>query len=219
MRWVLAVGVALCLIGAGSARAGAWMREDGRVFLSVKTTLRHVDGLLRQENDVYLDYGLGPKLGVGASLLQTSPESGHALVFLRLPLGNTDGPSRMAAELGLGAHMTAGQWAPMYKLVLAWGRGLNLRRANGWIQVEGAVEHRAGTGPPLYKLDLVLGQSDGGRLRPMVGLGLTGGSGRPVEWSASAALLIEGGKKTTWLIGTEVKQSRFGLTLGMWRDF
>ena len=221
MRAALAI-MFFCLAAPGPGLAGAWLRGEGETFLSVTGTLRETASDIGLETDIYLEHGLGPRLTAGLVFNDNGVDSGHALAFLRLPLGPMEGASRFSLELGLGAHHFFDAWRPMQKVTLAYGRGLSWEGGSGWLSLDAAVEHRQGLPDPDYKLDLTLGQSGGAKLRPMLKLGTTYAPGLPLGWTASAHMLIDGPKDVTWSLGVERKragQLSTALVVGVWRRF
>ena len=218
----IAVIVLIGLTGAPSVQAGAWLREDGRGFLAVASSLARSDTATVSETRLYGEYGATPRLTLGMDISNQPGRAGHALVFARLPLGNVSGQTRFAMELGLGGHHRQGKWSGMFKTSLAMGRGFTSGRGDGWLGIETAVEHRLGSSGPIYKLDAVIGLSSGARIRPMLKLETAYVPGRPVGWTLTPSLMIDARKGVIWVIGLERKsaaQNSTGLSLGMWRDF
>ena len=113
MRTAL-IGLILNLMVSASAEAGAWLREKGDGFYSVSNTFRSFSDRMGQENGLYLEYGLTPKLTFGFDLNQGDSNSGHGAVFVRFPLGKAPGKNRFAMELALGAHYQGVEVAPMH---------------------------------------------------------------------------------------------------------
>lgn len=221
MRAALAL-LLICLFTPLPAFAGAWLRGEGESFLSLTGSLRQAGSAEYLETDLYAEHGLGPRLTAGLAYNDTGGDSGHALAFLRLPLGRRDGPARLSVELGLGAHHRQGQWRPMQRLALAYGRGLTWPGGTSWLNLETALERRRGLPDPEYKIDLTLGQSGGARLRPMIKLGSSHTPDQRLGWSASAYLLFDGPEQVTWTVGLERKRAgrlSTALILGLWRRF
>ena len=217
--WLCAM---LILILPAPALAGAWLQDERTGFLSVSGTLRDSASGRMQEGSVYATYGLRPRLTLGFDAFHDLTGSGHVLLFARLPLGRGEGPARMSVELGLGGHHKAGTWAPMAKAALGWGRSLEGRLGQGWLDLSGSVEHRAGEPALAWKLDATLGLSGEALFRPMLqaGLGRTTAGGS--EWRASAHLLIGRNPHQTWVLGIERKDSggaSTALSLALWRRF
>lgn len=221
-----ALGAATCVgawLGtAGTALPGAWLREEGAWFLSATATLRQTETGRRTETEAYLEYGLRPRLTLGGNLYGVQGQSGHALAFLRLPILPLESETKLAFELGAGAHYTGPEWSPMWKAGVSFGRGFKLAQSYGWLNVEASYEDRLGDPSPLYKVETTIGQSTGGPLRPMMKFTASQIVGQDLTWKASANLLIDGQGATTWIVGVEREEAdRPGtaLSLGLWRSF
>lgn len=212
----------LCVITAQPVGAGAWLRDKGTGFLSLTTTIRQLNGTRQAENSFYGEYGLAPRLTLGADINEIAGFAGHALVFLRLPVGSNERRTKMTVELGLGGHHWQGRWGGMIKSTLSVGRGFSSRWASGWFNVDAGMELRLPTSNPAFKLDATIGLSSGPRIRPLLQIETTYISGNPLIWAANAGVLIDGRGNHSWLIGFTRKtadQSSLGLKIGLWRRF
>lgn len=213
----------LCMASAcaaGFAEAGAWLREDGSGFVAASATLRANDP--DAENGIYADCGLAPRLTVGIDLNDQAGQSGHALIFARLPLADPDGRSRLSAQLGLGAHHLNRQVAPMVRASLLWGRGMG-SDGSGWFAIDATIEHRAGQGTPIWKIDSVLGLPGEGRVRSMLKLETAYKSGFGPSVTATPSLIFRDQRGRRWVTGFELRSAGWrrsaGLTLGLWQEF
>ncbi|MDX2482440.1 MAG: hypothetical protein QNK42_02130 [Pseudodonghicola sp.] len=223
-RLVLFLIAVLCTTGtAGPTAAGAWLREPGRGFLSTTGTLRQGDPDAWQEVSIFAEYGLAPRLTIGADINERPGIAGHALLFARLPLSRPGARARLAAEAAFGGHHWRAAWDPMYRLTLSYGRGFTLRRgAAGWLALDAAYERRLGMTVPIYKLDATLGLSKPGRLRPILQLESALVPGQPLIWAVTPGLLFDSRRDTTWLLGVERKSASrdtLGLKIALWRWF
>lgn len=224
MRFALNILTFLILwaVTAQPAGAGAWLRDKGTGFLSLTTTIRHLNGTRQAENRFYAEFGLAPRLTLGADINEITGIAGHALVFLRLPVGLNERRTRIAVELGLGTHHWQGRWGGMVKSTLSVGRGFSSRWGNGWFNVDTGMELRLPNSNPAFKLDAAIGLSSGPRIRPLLQIETTYISGDPLIWSVIPGVLIDGRGNNTWLIGIDRKtagQSSTGLKIGLWRRF
>lgn len=221
MRFAIAA-MLICAVCAPPAMAGAWLREHKDVFLSFGTTIRgNMYMLPEYETKLYAEYGLLPRLTLGLDLNDIREKSAHALAFARLPLGPADRKSRYAVELGFGKHRYQEQWAPMYKLALAFGRGFESRWGNGWIGAELAYEVRTALPDPALKLDLAAGLSSGWRLRPLLKLETLYMPDQPFSYALTPGIMFDVGK-STWVLGIEGRSTTtetIGLTFNIWRSF
>ncbi len=230
MRRLLAA-LLICVNYASLADAGAWLREPGHAFSSVSSTFRKTDGAVTIETSIYADYGVAPRLTLGVDYNQRPGLAGHFLIFARLPLGRTDGRTRIALELGAGGHHRLGQWNGMLKSTLSLGHGFSNRWGDGWLAVDAGVEWRSGNPDPVFKLDSTLGLSSlnlsslnrySGRFRPILQIETAHIRGNPMIWALTPGVIIDGPFDISWLAGIEYKSSletSVGLKLGLWRQF
>jgi len=125
--WVMAL-----LLGAGAAGAGPWPREAGRFFLSTTTTLGAANGWRPQQSEYYAEYGLRPRLTIGAAL-STSWRFDYADLFLRWhPF---DLPQGMTVGLTSGVRYVPYSIARYQPFVaVEAGRGMALGDGNLWTQ-------------------------------------------------------------------------------------
>lgn len=221
MRAVLSVLI-FCVSAAQSACAGAWLRDPGAAFTSVTSTVRYLDGIWRSETGLYGEYGLTRRLTLGIDINETPGRAGHVLMFGRVPLGPAGRRLKAALELSVGGHHQQGQWGGMLKSTLSVGRGFESPWGPGWINVDATTELRRPNPDPAYKLDATLGLSSGMKFRPILQFESTYSQGKPLIWSLTPGVLIDGRDNTTWLIGIERKTagiSSLGMKFGLWRQF
>lgn len=215
--------IACVLLAARPAGAGAWMRDEGRVFLSLTGTLRHGDPDARRELSAYGEYGLSPRLTLGFDVNERPGLSGHAVIFARQPLRPPGARTKLAVETAFGGHHWQGRWHPMYRLTLSAGRGFTTKGgANGWMTLDAAYERRLGETVPAYKLDGTLGLSSPGRLRPILQVETAHIPGKPFFWAITPGLMADGRGTATWLVGLERKSAgreTLGLKIGLWQRF
>ncbi|SFU20962.1 hypothetical protein [Sedimentitalea nanhaiensis] len=221
MRFAVIV-LLLCAVLAPPALAGAWLREHKTAFIAIGATVRgNRETLPDLENKFYAEYGLVPRLTLGLDYNDTRGKSGHALLFVRLPLGRTDRRMRYGIEIGAGMHRWQQEWASMYKIALAAGRGFESRWGNGWMGLDAAYEQRAGLSDPTFKLDTVIGMSSGWRVRPLIKLETAYVPGQPLGWSFTPGIMFDV-RNSTWVLGVERRSTNLetiGLTFGLWRNF
>ncbi|MFD3189757.1 hypothetical protein ACFMPD_05715 [Sedimentitalea sp. HM32M-2] len=220
MRCIV-IALLFCAVCAPPALAGAWLREQKTAFTALGATVRGHDQGIDYETRFYLEYGLRPRVTLGLDFNEIPGKAGHALVFARLPLGRPDRRTRLALELGLGGHHWQRDWAAMYKIALAAGRGFESRLGNGWMGVETAVERRTGLSDPAFKLDTVVGLSSGFRFRPLIKLETAYMRGQPFSWALKPGVMFDLAG-STWVVGLERRsaaQDTLGVTFGLWRNF
>ena len=222
---ILIAGLAL----ATPAAAGAWLRDEGDGFVSLSGTMRagpaDAAGTKSFETGLHGDFGAFRRLTLGLDVDETPGESGHALVFARLPLGPIRGRRRMALELGLGAHHVGGQWAGMGKATLSWGLGF-AGPGGGWLAIDGALERRAATttttARTIYKIDAGLGLPSRRRIRPMLKIETSQVEGAGFYWSVIPSLIIPDRDGRRWVVGLEARSGNprtLGLKLSLWKRF
>jgi hypothetical protein len=129
---VLFALVLALLIGAGPATAGPWAREYRHFFTSTTSTLRAADGWLPQQSEFYAEYGLRPRLTIGAAA-SLSWRLDYADVFVRWhPF---DLPHGLAFGITGGLRYVPHSLAPHQPfMALDFGRGMELGGGNLWMQ-------------------------------------------------------------------------------------
>lgn len=219
-------------------QAGAWLRDRGNGFTSMTGVLRGPSSAPQYETRIYAEYGVLRHLTVGIDLNQKAAfsesdqvvmHSGHALMFMRLPLAPDTWRMRYALELGTGVYVgDTNIYAEeivklrMSTMGLALGRGFDSPWGPGWLSAQTTVERREGLSDPIHKLDASIGLSGERRFRPMLKVAATRMADDPPSWSLTPAVLIGSGKATTWVVGLERTfgaNPSIGLELGFWRDF
>ncbi len=195
------MSAAMCAAAAilpSAILAGAWLRDDGAVFVSVEQSVqRREDGALDPYTSGYAEYGLTPRLTLGAKLGMTGDRLGReALVFLRRPLGATGGANRFAADLWAGARWRDGGAAePVVASGLAWGRGYEAFGASGWMGVEGRYTRAVAVDDDWIDVEATLGFSPDDR----------------THWIAQVRVRSDDGGTATTLAPSWVRRIRPGL--------
>ncbi|WP_424927013.1 hypothetical protein [Amaricoccus tamworthensis] len=167
MRLVSAL-LLLMLTLPAMATAGAWPREHRSAFVSLSTNFstaaRSLDGMLvdlRNVTSLYAEYGLTPKLTVGAEASKGSGDSEEGavgLVFARYPIWTSEGGHRFAAGFGIGLREETDfptQWR--FRPGLAWGYGFESRWGGGWLGVDASYERRIPSNTYVIKADFTAG--------------------------------------------------------------
>ncbi len=145
-----------CLVGP--ALAGAWLKEEGKGFVSTSFSATYFRDIAIE---TYAEYGVRPDLTLGLDVgfytLRDGSDHGFATLFMRRPLGNSDGPNRFSYELGVGAAWIAEDVTPHVKTGISWGRGLQIREQSGWVNVDASVTWDLGHDQHLSKIDATVG--------------------------------------------------------------
>ncbi|PCJ07476.1 MAG: hypothetical protein COB16_10800 [Rhodobacteraceae bacterium] len=212
----------LFVLDTAPAWSGAWLREQGSGFASATVTQRSSNGQWSSEFGYYADYGLTSNVTLGVDLNDNDTLSGHALVFVRLPVGQASRSYRLAVELTLGGSHYLNSWVLMQKVTLSYGRAFDSIWGPGWLAIDGAYEMRGLKSEPILKLDATIGLSDGKHLRPILQIETAKISGQPLFYTITPSLQIPLTRDTQLLIGAQHRvttQRSLGLKVGVWHRF
>jgi hypothetical protein len=124
-------------VGGSPAQAGAWAREKGDLFLSFGGNIALFDGATRPvhyDPTLYVEYGLTDRLTVGFDGYTSDATAVvNGFVFLRYPIGSTDGPQRLAFSVAAGASEIPGlALETTGRIGLHWGYSLT----RGWLAAD-----------------------------------------------------------------------------------
>ncbi|MEX0286611.1 MAG: hypothetical protein AB3N23_18540 [Paracoccaceae bacterium] len=208
----------ICGVFCSKASAGAWLLKRGKGFASGNAILRN--GSAPQEFSVYTEYGLRNDLTMGIDINGRADGVGHGVIFARIPIAEPGDTGRLSLQLGAGWHQYNGDISGMTRIAVLYGQSVG---ANGWFGLEPAVELREGLGPPLYKLDAVLGIPTDWRTQPMVKLETIYKEGYGFGWTLTPALIFTRRNDMKWVGGLEYKRGggtdNIGFSLGVWKRF
>ncbi|MGJ8628092.1 MAG: hypothetical protein ACSHXB_14120 [Sulfitobacter sp.] len=223
MRSGLLIFIVLSSLLAGSANAGAWLREKGSSFTSVSFSSTW---FLDTTNTSYLEYGLRDNLTVGADVgyatSRNGTQSGYGTLFIRRPLGQNDGPNQWAYELGVGAAWVGEEVLPYLKTGLSWGRGIKLRDTNGWMAVDASITWDVTSGLHVAKIDSTIGLNFTEVTTGMVQLYLAHLDQQTYGSIAPSIVIKPRNSKFRIQIGAESQLDDLentGIKLGLWREF
>ncbi|MEP2718053.1 hypothetical protein [Pseudophaeobacter sp.] len=215
-----------------TATAGAWKQPAGEGFAATSFTLRNLDSGLQGELSYYRDYGLTPRFDLGFDFNQLDTQSGHALVFLRLPLQQGADTTQIAAGFALGGSHFEGDWQPMYRLTLSAGRSFQTSVGSLWGSLDLILEQRGSAASPIGKLDGSFGLDTGHRFSPLLQIETAFGSDLDFSYAIIPSLRIKLndlnflGKQrfsnSDLTIGLEYRRTKtqsLGLKIAMWRRF
>ena len=215
-----------------SALSGAWKRPVGTGFAATSFALRNTDQGLKSEFGYYRDFGLNSRLDLGIDLNHTVSQSGHALLFARLPLQQRPDATRFATELALGGNHSQGIWQPMYRLTLSAGRSYPTRQGDIWGSFDLIYEKRGDAEKALWKLDGSFGMNTGRRLSPLLQIETAFGNGTDFSYAITPSLRIKLSglslpaqkvfETSELVIGVEYRQAEtqsLGLKIALWQRF
>ena len=156
MQQFISIILAACLLVPAGAQAGAWLREKGEGFVSLSF------GATRSSettNALYLEYGLSDSTTIGLDISAFTNaqdvRNGFGNLFLRRNIGRTDGPHRLAYEVGVGGLWGNEMHLPTLKTGLSWGYGFTER--SGWVNVDLAYIYEPQEGESIARVDGTLG--------------------------------------------------------------
>ncbi len=215
-----------------SALSGAWKRALGTGFAATSFALRNTDQGLTTEFGYHRDFGLNSRFDLGIDLNQVGSQSGHALLFARLPLRQRPNATRLATELALGGNHSQGVWQPMYRLTVSAGRGFATRQGNLWGNLDLIYEKRGDAQHALWKLDGSFGLTTGRRLSPLLQIETAFGNGTDFSYAITPSIRLSLSglslpapkvfETSELVIGIEYRQAKtqsLGLKIALWQRF
>lgn len=134
--WFLVFALMLPFM-AGSAVAGPWPRDKGKVFMSLSAE-SDSDG--NSYTGLYSEYGLTERNTLGFELGYTNVGETSMMLWLQRRLDSGEGPNRLTYSTGFGAFMRDGQIFPTGQAGIAWGRGFEDFLGGGWMTVEARIK-------------------------------------------------------------------------------
>lgn len=135
---IRAVLLSLVIVLTGAmARAGAWPREEGELFLSFGGNIALFGDAVRPvhyDPTIYLEYGLTERLTLGLDgYTADAGTAGSLFAWLRVPWRPDAAGDVWAVSAGLGTTLLHdGAQEATSRLGLHWGRGLE----NGWLALD-----------------------------------------------------------------------------------
>lgn len=223
MRSGLFLLVAISQICASPVHAGAWLREEGTGFLSTAFSATYFRDIAAE---TYAEYGVRPDLTLGIDVglytLRNGRETGYATAFMRRPLGNPDGPSRLSYELGIGAGWVGDEVTPHIKTGLSWGRGLQLKERSGWVNIDASVTWDLGHSLHVTKLDTTVGLNFTDRTSGMLQLHVAHIDAEVYSTLAPSVILTPKWANFRIQVGALAPLENLdntALKLGIWREF
>jgi len=217
MRLLLIIAALITLPGLSTA--GAWMRDQGHVFLSYSAVYEETG---RLDGSVYAEYGFRPRLtfGLKVDIDMTDGRTGDgtAFVFARRPIGRVDRPGKLAYEIGLGSTFGDSSDA-LIRTGLSYGRGITLWDKNGWLAIDSAIEWDLSGGPETSKLDTTLGLALNDRFKVMMQVFVSHTGSSTSTTLAPSVIWQPKAQTPSYQLGVEAEDGVFALKLGVWRTF
>lgn len=209
----------LLILLAPSASAGAWLQEHGQGFLSFSGTY---DELGRTDGTAYIEYGLRPKLTLGAkvdgNMVQGRLGDGAAFVFARKPIPTGERSFKLAYELGIGATFGA-ETQELVRTALSYGRGLTFGKRYGWLALDAIAELPLSDGTDTYKIDSTLGLTLNDRFKVMMQVFVSHSGGETATTLAPALIWQPQKDGASFVFGVEGEDGILALKLGLWSTF
>lgn len=205
--------------------AGAWPREVGGVFLSLRRDWERAGGARERSASAYGEYGLTERITLGGqwsdhSSIWTLPRAGG---FLRVALGDPAAANRFAASLGLSTvpDMPMAGAEARLDLGLHWGRGFASRFGAGWATASYIRRVSLGGAAGIDDLSGTIGLRPRDGVMAMLSASRYRDAGGTHDKLAPAlGLRLRDG---VWAVGTYTHQvgggERRALGLSLWLDF
>lgn len=209
----------LLLALAPGAQAGAWLQEHKKGFLSYSGVYEETG---RLDGTVYIEYGLRPKLTLGAKvdadMTQGQLGEGTAFVFIRKPIPTGKKNYKLAYDIGMGS--TFGLDAePLLRTGVSYGRGITVKERHGWVAIDAAVEWAVNEGPDTLKLDSTVGLALNDRFKVMMQVFVTSADGNASATFAPSVIWQPRPDGASLVLGLEDEDGTLALKLGLWRSF
>ncbi|OIQ44269.1 MAG: hypothetical protein BM558_08625 [Roseobacter sp. MedPE-SW] len=219
-----------------AANAGAWKQPVDTGFSSTSFSLRRTDQGLVSEFGYYRDFGIstGFDLGIDLNHQQSHPtrQSGHMMLFARLPLYQDTNTRKIAAEFALGGNHANLQWHPMYRFTLSIGNSKATNAGHLWGNLDLIYEQRGDTPHPQWKLNGNLGLDGNRRVSPLLQVETSFGPETDFNYAIIPSLrinlseLFRAGKphfeNSDLTIGLEYRHENtqsFGVKIALWQRF
>jgi len=208
------------------AEAGPWAREKGKSFLSFSVTATTPTGDIGTTPEFfgafYMERGLGRDLTLGFDTGINQEMDTTSIMFLRRPVGGTNGANRFALQLGAGTTVSSEGVDYLGQAGASWGRGLETRFGAGWAVLDLSAQYRITAQELVSKADLTFGVKPNERTKIMMQLqtGKYPDSDLFVRLVPSVARKI--GERTQVELGAQIGLSgddRVGIKLGTWLEF
>ncbi|EAR51229.1 hypothetical protein OG2516_14481 [Oceanicola granulosus HTCC2516] len=214
----------LALAASPPALAGAWMREQGAVFLSFGANVALTEAAVRPvhwDPTVFLEYGLHERLTVGLDLyIANGDQEETGTVFARTPLFGAGAGWPVAASLAYGFRndRLRSEVEQIGRAGLSFGRGL----ASGWLAADAAQIFVLGEDRRESKLDLTWGHNWTDRLTTVAQLQTGIGTAGDYYAKAAPAVLLQVNERVRLEVGIVqalTGDEGTGLRIATWWEF
>lgn len=209
----------LLLALAPGAQAGAWLQEHKKGFLSYSGVYEETG---RLDGTVYIEYGLRPKLTLGAKvdadMTQGQLGEGTAFVFIRKPIPTSKKNYKLAYDIGMGSTFGLAT-EPLLRTGVSYGRGITVKERHGWVAIDAAVEWAVNEGPDTLKLDSTVGLALNDRFKVMMQVFVTSADGNASATFAPSVIWQPRPDGASLVLGLEDEDGTLALKLGLWRSF
>ena len=214
----------LCLLGFLPDRldAGAWPREQGKVFLSAGVSLAWPQDMshwtstapTQDYRTIYMEYGLTNRLTLGFDLGRSVSGENKTIGFVQFPMRDKTTGAKIALQLGLGQIGDR----PILRPGMAVGWPLD----RGWFSADGVAEISLKDGATDLKLDVTWGRNLARDRKLILQMQFGAPKNDPsfARFAPSVVVPLRKGLKSeigaTWGISGD---SSMGLKFGLWAEF
>ncbi len=218
-------GLALSLLGADMAVAGAWPRAPGEVFLSLRGDVEKQAGGSDLDGSVYAEYGLSRRFTL-VGQFTTADDAwtpSRAAAGLRFALSPPDAVNRFAVSLGVSAppDLMGAMTSTRLETGVAWGRGFESRWGGGWATATLRVLFARDEAKPITDLYGLVGLRPADGVMTMFSLGRYA-DGDGVYWKATPSIGYEL-RDEVWLVPSltqEISDDRStSIGIALWITF
>ena len=213
----------LILLASTPLHAGAWLREQGRTFLSSTFSATYFRDIA---NESYIEHGWRDDITIGADVgfytLHTGLQTGQATVFIRRPLKFGAEKSVWSYEIGIGAYWIADQVSPTIKTGVSWGRGFTFAEKSGWMNVDASVTWDLGQSLHTTKIDSTVGINLTEKFTGMLQVFSANVGGETFHSLAPSIVFAPKSNKLRLQVGALAPLDNLDSTairLGIWREF
>lgn len=216
MRTLLLIGLVLL---ANPALSGAWMRGTGTGFLSFGPVYEDTG---RVDGSFFIEYGLRPKLTIGAKIdadmTQQQIGNGTGFLFLRRPIDIGERSFKLAYEVGIGTTF-GHSYDPLILTGLSYGRGIQIGEIYGWLALDGSVEWSLGDTSDTAKLDTTFGLTLSDKFKVMMQVFYSQTNEASATTLAPSMIWQPRPDRPSYQLGIEAERDALAVKFGIWTTF